>query len=61
MEAAALAVIYSKRMCARVCIGESYTPISHWREIAAVSSIAPIYRSIFINSPRMCVAVRRID
>lgn len=48
-------------MPARVCVGESYAAISHRREIAAVSGIVPIYRSIFIISPRTCVEVPRID
>lgn len=45
----------------RVCVGESYAALSHWREIAAVSSIVPIYRNIFIISPRTCVEAPRID
>lgn len=48
-------------MPVRVCVGESYTAISHRREIAAVSSIFPIYRNIFIISPCTCVEVPRID
>lgn len=48
-------------MSVRVCVGESYAAISHWGEIAAVSSIVPIYRNIFIISPRTCVEVPRID
>lgn len=48
-------------MSARVCVGESYTAMSHGGEIAAVSSIVPIYRTIFIISPRTCGELPRID
>lgn len=49
-----------KNVCACLRWGKLHDDIS-LREIAAVSSIVPIYRNILIISPRMCVEVPRID
>lgn len=51
-------------VCACVCVCWRWWKLQRdvsLSEIATVSSIVPIYRSIFIISPRTCGEVRRID
>lgn len=49
-------------MCVHVwlSVSENYTEISYLRESSTVSTIVPIYRNIFIISPRTCVEVIHI-